>query len=179
MRRRQPLPHIWMMTDERQGERLWAALQHVPRGAGVIFRHHGLPPGPRRALFERVRTLARRRDLVLLLAGTPSLASAWRADGSHGRGPRGRRSGLRSAPAHSIPEIRAAERSGANLLFVSPVFATRSHPGERPLGVLRFGRLARSARVPVIALGGMTKPRARQLRVFGIHGWAAIDAWTH
>src|SRR3546814_3022387 len=44
MHRRQPLPHLWMMTDERQGETLWRALYRLPRGAGVVFRHHSLPP---------------------------------------------------------------------------------------------------------------------------------------
>jgi thiamine-phosphate pyrophosphorylase len=38
--------------------------------------------------------------------------------------------------------------------------------------------LARAARLPVIALGGMSPAKARRLAPFGIVGWAAIDAWT-
>lgn len=169
MHRRQPLPRLWLMTDERQGEALWAALERLPRGAGIVFRHYGLAPRERRRTFERVRTVARRRGLVVLLAGD---ARGWKADGLHGsRRPT-------SAPAHDLPQIRAAERAGARLLFVSPVFATRSHPGTKPLGRVRFGLLVRQARLPVIALGGLTAKRARSLRPMGIHGWAAIDAWT-
>jgi len=179
MRARQPLPRTWLMTDERQGDLLWAALRNVPRGSGVIFRHYSLAPAPRRKLFERVRRVARRRGLLLLLAGPPALARAWRADGSHGRGPCHGGTGFRSAPVHSLPEIRAAERAGADLLLLSPAFATASHPGRAPLGPLRFGMLAGGARLPVIALGGMTGQRARRLRPFGIWGWAAIDAWTN
>ena len=74
--------------------------------------------------------------------------------------------------------MRAAERSGANLLFLAPAFPTRSHPGETALGALRFGSLARQARLPVIALGGMDARKARRLAPFGIYGWAAIDAWS-
>ena len=59
----------------------------------------------------------------------------------------------------------------ADALVLSPVFATRSHPGAPPLGPLRFRLLARQARVPVIALGGMTARRAAALGA----AWAAID----
>jgi len=173
MQRRQPLPRLWMMSDERQGDTLWQALERLPKGAGVVFRHHSLNPRDRRLLFERVRRVARRRRLLLLLAGPPRLAVVWGADGSHGRGA-GR--GLRSAPVHGVRELRTAERVGARLLFVSPAFATRSHPGAMPLGPLRFNLLARNTRLPVIALGGMNGVRARRLR--GIYGWAAIDAWS-
>lgn len=173
MRPRQPLPRLWLMTDERQGEGLWTALARLPAGSGVVFRHYELPPRERRLLFERVRRVARRRRLLLVLAGSPRLARAWRADGVHGRQPG--RARFRTAPAHDVSEIRAAERVGADLLFLSPVFATRSHPEARPLGPVRFRLLARSARVPVAALGGMDAERARRL---GVQRWAAVDAWA-
>src|SRR3546814_12493814 len=51
MHRRQPLPHLWMMTDERPGETLWRALNPPPRGAGVVFCPHSLPTAARRAVF--------------------------------------------------------------------------------------------------------------------------------
>ena len=173
MKPRHPrLPTLWLMTDERQGEGLWEALARLPRGSGVVFRHYGLEKVARRDLFERVRRIARRRRLMLVVAGEPQ---GLRGDGVHNRQ---KRRGLRTASAHSIPEMVAAERAGADLAFVSPVFATRSHPGAKPLGRVRFGLLTRSARAPVIALGGMTPRRARSLAAFGIYGWAAIDAWA-
>ena len=170
---RQPLPRLWLMTDERQGDGLMRALERLPRArAGIVFRHHATPEPERRRLFEAVRGFARARRLMLLLAGPAELARAWDADGSHGRGP-GR--GFRSAPVHDLAEMRGAERDGADLLFLSPVFATRTHPGAQPLGPARFNALARRTKLQVIALGGMNRIRARRLR--GAHGWAAIDAW--
>jgi len=166
MVRRQPLPRLWLMTDERQGEGLWAALERLPKGAGVVFRHYGLAPGERRKLFERVRKIARRRRLFLLAGG------GLRGDGSHG----GRGTGFRSASAHDLAELKTAERSGADLIFLSPAFPTRSHPGARALGPVRFGLIAGQARIPVIALGGMDRRRARRLPQ--IYGWAGIDAWS-
>ena len=168
MHRRQPLPRLWLMTDERQGEALWDALERLPRGGGVVFRHYSLGSFDRRKLFAKVRAVARRRRLTLLVAGLPLLGG----DGVHGR----RGSGLRSASAHDLTELRTAERAGADLVFLSPVFATRSHLGVAPLGARRFALLAHQAKVPVIALGGMNAARFRGLG--GAYGWAAIDAWS-
>lgn len=84
---------------------------------------------------------------------------------------------LHSAPAHNIWEVRRAEASGADLLFISPVFATRSHLHGTPLGRVGFAALARTAQRPVIALGGMTQARWRGIAATGAYGWAAIDAW--
>lgn len=171
MRARHPLPRTWLMTDERMGDSLWTALERLPRGSGVVFRHYGLPLCERRALFARVAKVARRRGLLLIRAGAEHLGPA---DGVHGqRGP-----GLRTSPAHSRREAVAAIRAGADALFVSPVFATRSHPGALALGRVRLGLMIRGLRVPVIALGGMDPRRAAGLQPLGVYGWAAIDAWA-
>jgi thiamine-phosphate pyrophosphorylase len=172
MRSRHTLPRLWLMTDERQGEGLFEAIAHLPADAGIVFRHYSLPPAQRRALFNRVRDAA---PGPVLLAGPAEQAEAWGADGSHGRG---RGFGLRSAPVHDYAQIRAAERDGAALLFLSPVYPTRSHPDARPLGLARFAWLARRTTLPVIALGGMNAARGRRLASFGAYGWAGIDAWS-
>jgi thiamine-phosphate pyrophosphorylase len=168
MHRRQPLPRLWLMTDERQGDALWRALDRLPPRSGVVFRHYSLGRSERRALWEEVRRIAIGKRLVLIVAG-PSLPGG---HGCHNR--RGR--GIRTASAHSLAELKAAERSGADLVFLSPVFATRSHPDARTLGPGRFALIAHQARVPVIALGGMDEAKART--VGGAYGWAAIDAFA-
>ena len=61
------------------------------------------------------------------------------------------------------------------MLFVSPVFATRSHPGALVLGAREARRIVRGLPVVVIALGGMNAQRFQ--RMTGFDGWAAIDAW--
>jgi thiamine-phosphate pyrophosphorylase len=169
---RQPLPRLWLMTDERQGDGLFDAIARLPQGAGIVFRHYRLEEVARRDLFGRVKAAA---PGPVLLAGPAERAKAWGADGSHGRG---RGAGLRSAPVHNYTEIRAAERNGAAFLFLSPAFATNSHPEARPLGLARFAWLARRTALPVIALGGMNAARGRRLASFGAYGWGGIDAWA-
>lgn len=164
---RQPLPRLWLMTDERLGDRLLDTVARLPGSAGIVFRHYSLVLAERRALFDAVRQAA---PGPVLLAGTPALAQAWGADGSHGRHP-----GATTAPAHDLAEIRAAEAAGAALIFLSPVFGTRSHPGAAVLGPQGFAALASKTRLPVVALGGMNAARAKRLS--GAYGWAGIDAW--
>jgi thiamine-phosphate pyrophosphorylase len=156
------------MTDERQSETLFDAIGRLPAGAGIVFRHYGLAAPERRALWQRVRAAARGRRLTLVVAGLTLPG----ADGAHNRPGRG----LRTASAHNLREIRAAERAGAHLIFLSPVYPTRSHPGAPALGPRRFALLAHQSKLPVIALGGMDADKARTLG--GAYGWAGIDAWA-
>lgn len=171
MPRRHPLPHRWLMTDERLGDALLPIVGAMPRGSGIVFRHYATPLPERRALFAAVHRIARARRHVLLIAGRVLPG----ADGVHGRRAR-RGRGLATRPVHDRAELVAAERAGVDAVFVSPVFVTASHPGAPALGRVRFQQLIHGARVPVIALGGMTAARAQALK--GIAGWAAIDAWA-
>lgn len=167
------LPKLWLMTDERFGDKLLPSIAALPRGSGIIFRHYSLDPAARRTLFEAVRRIAVSKRHWLIVAGDAGIAHASKIDGYHGRQ---RAKGFHTAPVHSLREAIAAQKAGAGLLFVSPVFATRSHAGARALGSVRFGLLIRGLKTPVIALGGMTKARARGLAAMKIYGWAGIDA---
>ncbi|WHO39078.1 thiamine phosphate synthase [Sphingobium sp. AP49] len=178
-RHRKKLPGLWLMTDERVADaQLLAAAARLPRGlAGIVFRHYRTEPVKRRALFEALRTIARRRRLVLMLAGDARAATAWRADGWHGRdGRRASRQLIHSLAAHDAQEIEAATR--ADMVFLSPLFPTRSHPGAGALGRGGFAALARQAKAPVIALGGVRAKHRHLLRGIGAAGWAAIDGLT-
>ncbi|WP_433909371.1 thiamine phosphate synthase [Sphingomonas yabuuchiae] len=161
-------PVTWLMTDERLGEGLWTALRRLPPGSGVVFRHHATPPAERRAIHRRVWRITRARGLVLLVAG-----GGLSGDGVHKAG---RGGALRSWPAHDRAEAIAGWKAGADLLFVSPLFPTRSHPGAPALGPAGAARIGRGLGLPRIALGGMNARRFRRMRG-PFHGWAAIDAW--
>lgn len=174
--RRRHLPRIWLLTDPRQGDALWAALERLPRGAGVVVRPYGLDRAERERLVARVRAVARRRGLILVLAGEAREAERLKADGVY-QAPRRGRDLIMLATAHGRAELVAAARARADLVLLSPVFPTRSHPGARTLGPMRFGLLAEGSTVPVIALGGMTSDRFARLRPLGACGWAAIDGW--
>jgi thiamine-phosphate pyrophosphorylase len=169
------LPYLWLLTDERNDARLEWALATLPRGSGVIFRHYHLGDPARYRRFQQIRRIARARGHLLILAESALTAREWGADGIYGSplSLTPRRAGMTLlATAHSSREIALANRARADAVLLSPVFATRSHPGARSLGIVRFRLLARLAQMPVIALGGMTADCARAL---GWPRWAAID----
>jgi thiamine-phosphate pyrophosphorylase len=104
---------------------------------------------------------------VLVVAGDTRLAAALGA-GVHlrsGRWPgvNRRRRGLRTSSAHSRADLVRARRAGVGLVFLSPVFPTRSHPDAIALGPARWACLALAARVPVGALGGVDGGNVRRL----------------
>lgn len=173
--RAKTLPALWLISDARNDAVLELALAALPRGSGLIYRHYHLDGPERLARFRVLRRAARARGHCVVLADSALTAREWGADGIYGA-PRSlwpRRTGLlHLATAHDLRELGLAARLGADAALLSPVFATRSHPGGVTLGAVRFRLLARQAALPVIALGGMSAPRARAL---GWPRWAAID----
>lgn len=171
------IPSIWLLTDERVGEAaILHAARRLPRGAAIILRHYATAEVERRLLFRRIRSITQRRGLVLLLAGDPAMARAWGAQGHHGRASASRGQGwLHSAPVHDRRELDLAVRAGADVVLLSPLFPTRSHPGAAALGPARFAALARLSPLPVIALGGIHPRHANLVRRLGAQGYAAID----
>ncbi len=174
MTRANPLPTLWLLSDERNDAVLERALAHLPHGNAFVFRHYHLDDKARRQRFDALAAAARAHDHLVILSGPAELAQEWGADGIYGPPEKlGRLPGLlRLAAAHDAREIALANRAGAHGVFLSPVFPTRSHPGGGCLGPEKFRELAVQAEMPVIALGGMTAERARHL---DWPRWAAID----
>lgn len=68
-----------------------------------------------------------------------------------------------STSCHNELELEFAKRFDADFVFLSPVFKTRSHPDEEPLGITRFREMCAAAELPVIALGGINPENREQL----------------
>ena len=168
------LPCLWLLSDARNDAVLEDALGRLPEGSGFVFRHYHLEPAERRARWEMLRSIVRSKNHLIILSGDANAGVEWGADGIYGPPEKLRKTPglLRLATAHDGREIELANRTGADALFLSPVYPTRSHPDGDALGAVRFHDLAARSAIPVIALGGMTAERARAL---GVRRWAAID----
>lgn len=178
MRLAKPLPETWLVSDARNDAMLESALTRLPRGSGFIYRHYHLGESERFERFRALGAIAQTRGHVTVLADSAITAREWGAQGIYGPpralAPR-RRDLLHLASVHDLREIALANRLGADAVLLSPVFPTRSHPGEGSLRPALFRLLARRSRMPVIALGGMDEQRAGALRW---KRWAAIDAFA-
>jgi len=154
MTRRQTLPRQWLVADDRLGDRLWPAVRSLPRGSGVLFLYRELPKASRARLLLKLRRIAGSRRLIIL-------------DETAGE----------AARVHDAKELRQAGLAGTPLLFLSPMYPTRSHPERRPIPRMRAAALVRLPNAPIIALGGMDERRFRRIRCLGFSGWAGIDAY--
>ena len=169
-------PREWLMTDERIGERLWEAIDALPQGAGIVFRHYATPERQRVALAHRIAGICRERRHTLAVARDAALASVLDAalvhnpDSDPGILPTSR-------AAHSAEEARSAVDACASLIFLAPLFPTRSHPDRKPLSRNVARQIVATCPVPVIALGGMNRARFEDIKPDGFYGWAGIDAW--
>ncbi len=78
---------------------------------------------------------------------------------------------------HSVEEVLRAEAGGADYVVLGPIYDT---PSKRmygiPLGVRAIERASRAVRVPVMAIGGVTLARTRELRDAGAFGVAVVAA---
>ena len=81
------------------------------------------------------------------------------------------------ASVHSLPEALDAEAKGADFLVFGPIYETPSkRPYGPPQGLARLAKLAAGVRRPVVAIGGITPARVRDVRLAGAFGVAAISA---
>lgn len=82
---------------------------------------------------------------------------------------------LIGATCRSRADVEQARHAGADYAGLGPVAATSSKPGlPEPLGVDAVGTAA--GVLPLVAIGGIDAPAARDVRAAGAHGVAVIGS---
>lgn len=83
---------------------------------------------------------------------------------------------LLGASCHNLEEVRAAQDGGADFVVFGPVYETLSKkPYGPPAGLEKLAAAVRAARIPVLALGGITLANAGACLEAGAAGVAAIS----
>lgn len=164
------------MTDDDRLPDPLAAARRLPKGSLVIVRARDAKR--RHALGEALRTQT--HGLILLAADDPVLAD--RLHGLHLPEIRARDAAhWRALRPHWVITVAAHAPRGlqapyADAALLSPLFATKSHPGAKILTPVRARLMAQHALLPVLALGGVTARNAVLLP--GFSGIAAIESLT-
>jgi thiamine-phosphate pyrophosphorylase len=178
---------VYLVTDSAQtGARaLVDVVEAALRGGvrAVQLRERDLPARELHALALRLREIMSRHDALLLVNDRIDVALACGADGVHlpGNsftigdarallGP----SKLVAASTHTVDEVNAAGREGADFVVFGPVFDT---PSKRafgaPVGLDALER-ACACKVPVLAIGGIRAETCATTRARGAAGIAVI-----
>lgn len=173
------------MTDRERLPDPSALVPHLPPNSALIIRD----PDPEAAaqMAEKLGVQCRRHNVLVLLS-CPEPPQTLTCDGIHipekaftrwrASDLQRLRPGLLTASAHSPRAIRRAARFGCDAVIVSPVFATKSHPGSPSLGFSRFARMVKLSSLPIIALGGIGARDLRRVMLSGAHGIAGISLFS-
>jgi thiamine-phosphate diphosphorylase len=180
---RRALPRLHAITDERIARRVdLGSILDALAGVELAVHARGRTLSGREH-FDLADRLSARPPVRLFVNDRLDIALAAGAEGVQLS-----RSGLlpvdarRLAPdwwigcsVHSPDEARTARDWGADYLLVGPVYHTTTHPTASPLGLDALGAIVQLG-LPVIAIGGVTPERARELAGAGAYGVAAIRA---
>ncbi len=179
------LPPLLVITDRRQS-RLPLSRQVEALIAGgcrwVMLREKDLSEGERRRLALPMAAALAKVGGRLTVNGDPALAEELGCDLHLGQGEAPGAWRARMAPGaliglscHGRDELAAAEALGADYALLSPVFESASKPGYGPpLGVAGLRALLPRAKLPVLALGGVTVENADACRRAGAAGVAVM-----
>ena len=138
------------------------------------------------ALCRRLRAPTREHGALLIVNDRVDVALAVGADAVQRTGASLAVDDIRSlagprlrigASVHSLDDAVDAEAKSADWIVFGPVYDT---PSKRrygaPQGLDALAKVTGRVRVPVIAIGGVTPERVREVRAAGAHGVAAIAA---
>lgn len=186
--RRWPDPCLMLVTDRARlrGRALEEVVSQAIDGGvnAVQLREKDLSSGELYELAITLRAVTRGRAL-LLVNDRLDVALACGADGVHlperslpltkARSLAGEAC-LIGRSVHSVDAAREAERDGADYLIAGSVYETASKPGAAPAGVELVRAVAEAVRVPILAIGGITPERVRDVVAAGADGIAVISA---
>jgi 8-oxo-dGTP diphosphatase len=161
----------------------WPAHLHsaIDNGCRVMYLR-GLERYPEQ--LQQAIGICRQRGALSLVRNDAELMDSHAADGLHLSAARAAQLSQRperlawlSVACHSAEELEVAQRLEADLVLLSPVMVTATHPAVSPLGWPRFASLATGQPFAVYALGGMTPADIVTARHHGARGIAAIRAF--
>jgi thiamine-phosphate diphosphorylase len=78
--------------------------------------------------------------------------------------------------AHSAAEAAAAATDGANFILLGTIYRSASHPDQAPAGPELIAETAQRCALPLIAIGGITADKVREVQAAGASGVAVIGA---
>ena len=181
-----PDPPLLLITDRSQARRPLAEIVAAALSAGcrwVSVREKDLPDDEQVLLARSLLPIAHAHGARLTLHGEATLAKLAEADGVHlsagtdaalARATIGGEK-LLGASIHSVTEAAAIEAALVDYVLAGPAFETASKPGYGPeIGRKGLGEIARAARVPVLAVGGVNAARVGELIAAGAAGVAVM-----
>ena len=182
------LPDYYMITGEAADEQAWLNKLSKALESGVQLvqlRAHELDEEAFVQRAQQALELTREAGARLILNADPSVLERVDADGVHltterlshySQRPVSKQK-LLSCACHNTSQLEEAAALQADLVTLSPVQETESHPGVEAIGWQKFNELIEKLPVPVYALGGLGRADIRRAKGLGGQGVAGIRAF--
>jgi thiamine-phosphate pyrophosphorylase len=181
-----PIPPLLLVTDRRQARRPLPEIVGAALDAGcrwISLREKDLPEDEQAPLARLLLPMIRRHGARLSIHGGAVLAKLAGADGVHlpsgadstaARAELGRQK-LIGVSIHTVTEAEAIDPTVVDYALAGPAFETVSKPGYGPeIGRKGLFEMARAARVPLLAIGGINTLRVAEVIAAGCAGVAVM-----
>ena len=182
---------LMLVTDRRRSKRPLEETVRMALEGGVDavqLRERDLSARELHELALKLRAVTRKAGAALIVNQRLDVALAAGADGVHlgwrSLNPAAVRKlagekFLIGLSCHDAPQIHSAEQTRASYALLGPIFHTPSKEGlVSPIGIGPLKELVSAAKIPILAIGGITPENAAQVMETGVAGIAAISALT-
>lgn len=189
--RKFPYPPFFF-TDLRKIPDIEKTIKNLPKNSHIIIREYNLDKNSREVFAKKVSALARARSLKIIVGKDFELARKIKADGIHFsdfdnlpiqffKQKSFPKKFIFSFASHSYKSFLKAQKTKADLIFISPIFATTSHLNSPSFGINNLRKIVAKNKKPnqiIAALGGVKSDNIKILRKLKIISFGAIDLFN-
>lgn len=183
------LPRLHLVTDDTVladaafPDIAEAVLECCGPDVALHLRGHGTTGSRLHALAVHLRAAASRAGAALIVNDRVDVAIAVHADGvqlgSRSIAPADARALIGrgcviGCSVHSAAEAAQSEHEGADFVLLGTIFESRTHAGSPGAGTALVSASAARTALPVVAIGGITTERVREVAAAGAYGVAVL-----
>ncbi len=155
--------------------------------AGIRIIQYREKDAPTRTMYNEamnIKQLCRQYHALFIVNDRIDIALASDADGVHvgqddmpaGIAKKYLRNKIIGVSVRNEDEVIAAQKIGADYLGAGAVYPTSTKQDSMYIGLGALAGIVRVAKIPVYAIGGITKQNLDELKTYNIHGAAVISA---
>ena len=175
---------------------LESTIKHLPKNSAIIIREYDLEEKDREIFAKKIVALARPLGLKILVGKDLSLAKKIKADGVHFsdfdklplqffQQKNFPEKFIFSFSCHNLKSALKAEKSGFDMIFISPIFPTTSHLNTKNMGLKNLAKISlKTKSTPYCessfyALGGINSQNLSSIRKLNLAGFGAISLFLN
>ncbi len=179
-------------SDQKKVKNIEESIKKLPKNSAIIIREYHLNDKERLRFAKKIVKLTKKRGIKTLIGKNIALAKEIGADGVHfsdfdklpinlRTNRKFKKNFIFSYSCHSERSLQKAYKINPDMVFISPIFKTTSHPGTKALGLKNLAKIAFKNKnhsylpLKIYALGGINLVKLKSIRKLPISGFGAID----